>query len=331
MLKVNPQTFALPILLLALQVFSLALSAQPPASTTGSRVAQFFQAIRSGDSLQLERQLAAGANPNDTLHGFSALMTATLSGTTAQMKRLIDRGAKVNYADKDGITALWLALPDRDKTVLLLDRGADARMMSREGYSSLVKLANMPGTVDLFRLLIDKGADPRKSGPDNSLLYNAAGTGDTAIVGLLLRSGVGVNDTVSFGDYPISASLTYRQFSTLKMLVDAGAFLNVQPMKMPLRNLNGFTPLMWAAVVDDERSFYYLLDHGADPNLRNQRGYTALMLLQMSEGENPDMTLALIQHGASATVRAQDGSDALSLARKKGNTRSVELLKKYVP
>lgn len=251
MLKVNPRNFALPILVLALQVLPLALPAQPPASTTGGRVAQLFQAIRSGDSLQLERELAAGANPNDSLYGFSALMTATLSGTTAQMKCLIDRGAKVNYADKDGITALWLALPDRDKTALLLDRGADARMMSREGYNPLVKLANMPGTVDLFRLLIDKGADPRKSGPDNSLLYNAAASGDTAMVGLLLRSGVGVNDTVSFGDYPINAALTYRQFSTLKMLVDAGAFLNARSMNMGLKNLNGFTPLMWAAVADE--------------------------------------------------------------------------------
>jgi uncharacterized protein len=313
-----------------LQSLAFAAHAQLTASPVAGRPPDLFLAIRSGDSLHVELLLASGADVNDSLDGFSVLMVATLCGTPAEMKLLIDHGAQVNYANSDGITALWLALPDPARTGILLDHGAKAQALSKEGYSPLVKLALMPGTADLFRLLIAAGADPRKSGPDNMLLYNAAASGDTAILGLLLRAGLSANDTLFFGDYPITAALFYRQFSTVKMLVEAGAKLNVQPHHSLLDQLNGFTPLMWAADVDDAPSFYLLLDHGADPNLRNDKGYTALMLLQQAEKDEPDMTLALIRHGAIPNIRATDGSDALSLAQLKGNTRSVALLKQYV-
>jgi ankyrin repeat protein len=314
-----------------LQSLAFAARSQLTGSpAAGAKRPDIFQAIRSGDSLQVQRLLAQGADVNDSLDGFTVLMAATLCGTPAEMKWLIDRGARVNYANSDGMTALWLALPDPVRTGILLDHGAKAQAISKEGYNPLVKLALMPGTVDLFRLLIAAGADPRKSGPDNTLLYNAAASGDTAILGLLLRAGLSANDTLFYGDYPITGALFYRQSSAVKMLVAAGARVNVHPSHVLLDQLNGFTPLMWAALIDDTSSFYLLLDHGADPNLRNDRGYTAMMLLQQAERDEPDMTLALIRHGAIANMRAPDGTDALSLAKMKGNTRSVALLKQYV-
>ena len=316
-------------ILVLLQILTSGVRAQSTMAAAGGR-SELFRAIRSGDSVLVERLLASGADANDSLEGFSALMAATLNGTPGEMKLLIDRGARVNYANGDGITALWLALPDRVRTGILLDHGATAQALSKEGYGPLAKLALMPGTLDLFQRLIAAGADPRKSGGDNVLLYNAAACGDTAIVGLLLRAGLSPNDTISFGDYPINAALNYRQFPIVKMLVDAGARLDVQPCHMPLAQINGFTPLMWAAVVGDTASLQLLLDHGADPNLRNKKGYTALMLLQQAELDEPEMTVALIRHGANAGLRAPDGSDALSLAQRKGDSRSVVLLKQYI-
>jgi ankyrin repeat protein len=184
----------------------------------------------------------------------------------------------------------------------------------------------------LFHLLIEKGADLKKCAADNSLVYIAAGSGDTAILGFLLRSGFRANDTVSYGDYPIDFALNYRCFATLKMLVDNGADVNVHPVIVfALPATLGFTPLMYAALSNDKPSFLYLLAHGADPNLKNKHGYTALMLLEESELDDPEMTLALLQHGADPAVRAPDGSNAYYFAAKKGNTKSVEILKKYEP
>lgn len=39
-------------------------------------------------------------------------------------------------------------------------------------------------------------------------------------------------------------------------------------------NYSGFTGLHYAVVIDDETLIKYLLEHGADPTLENNRGYT---------------------------------------------------------
>jgi ankyrin repeat protein len=114
------------------------------------------------------------------------------------------------------------------------------------------------------------------------------------------------------------------------MLVDNGANVNVsQWVPSGLDAFKGCTPLMFAAIGHDKPSFLYLLEHGADPNARNKLGYTSLMLLAQSETDDPEMTLALIKHGADVSAKAQDGTDALYYAKAKGKTPSVALLEKY--
>jgi uncharacterized protein len=315
--------------ILSFLVFMLScnLFAQHPVS---EKTAALFKAIRSGRAEAVQQQLANGVSFNDTLNSYSALMAATLNGSLEQMEILIAHGANVNYHSSDGITALWLAVPDWNKTKLLLDHGADANHKI-DGYGILVKLAAIPGTIKLFHLLIDKGAELRKSAPDNYLVYNAASSGDTALLGFLIRSGFNVNDSVAFGDYPINNAEAFRTFATLKMLVDNGADVNVkQWIPFGLEAFKGFTPLMFAAVAHDKPSVLYLLEHGANSNARNKQGYTPLMLLEQSETDDPELTLALIKHGAIVSEKAPDGTDALYYAKEKGNTPSVTLLEKYV-
>ena len=315
-----------PFLMLML---SYTLSAQQPVKPVSDKTIAFFQAIRSGDTRELQQQLLNGADVNDSLNSYSALMAATLNGSLEQMRMLISRGANVNYQSPDSITALWLAVPDWNRTKLLLDNGADANHKI-QGYGILVKLAAMPGTLRLFHLLIDRGADLKGSSPDNYLVYNAASSGDTAILGFLIRSGFNVNDSVSFGDYPINNAEAFRTFATLKMLVDNGANVKVkQWIPFGLDAFKGFTPLMFAAVAHDKPSVLYLLEHGADVNARNKQGCTPLMLLEQSETDDPELTLALIKHGAIVSEKAIDGTDALYYAKEKGKTLSVALLEKY--
>jgi ankyrin repeat protein len=301
---------------------------QAPASLSQTPATPaLFKAIRSGDSASLNQQLVAGANPNDSLDGYSALMAATVAGSATQMRQLIDHGANVNYQNAQQITALWLAVPDREKTTLLLHHGADPRHRI-QGYSILVKCAYIPGSADLLQLLISKGADPQHRASDNILLYNAAISGDTANLGFVMRLGFKAGDSVSFGDFPINSAQSFRTFSTVKMLVDSGADPNARSMYFQtLPAQVGFTPLMTAALNADKPSFFYLLDHGADPNLKSKLGMTALMLLQLSETDDTAMTLALLKHGADASAKTPAGTDALSFAIKTGHTRSAALIK----
>ncbi len=257
-------------------------------------------------------------------------MVAALCGSVEQMKLLLDHGAKINCANSDSITALWLAVPDWDKTVFLLDHGADGNMLSKEHYTVLVKLSVHPGTSKLLQRFIDKGTDPKKAARDNSLVYNAAATDDTALLGMLLRMGFNPGDSVFTRDYPIDNSMNYRCFSTMKMLVDYGANVNAPSTYSEKSPANGFTALMWAALSNDRQSLFYLLDHDADVNRTNKKGQTALMLLQQSNIDDPEMTMALIKHGASVSAKMPDGSDALYFASRKGNSKSVQILKQYL-
>lgn len=326
------QTTLLPFFLFFIMVTGLAgiCHAQQNAPKRNDSTA-LFDAIRTGSSAELTSVLNNGAGVNKVQGGYSALMAAAVNGTTEQMKILLEHGAAVNYADRDSITALWLAIPDMEKTKLLLDHGANPSLICKEGYNILTKLAFMPDNFELFKMLVDKGADPKKSSRDNLLMYNVASSGDTATLGYLIRRGLSVNDTVAFGDYPINAAMLYRNFGTLKLLVDNGANVNAAPKTLgSLIPLAGSTPLMFAGLYNASQSFYYLLEHGADPNLKNNRGYTALMMLQQAEKDDPAMTAALIEHGADAGFKASDGTDALFYALQKGNTKSVALLKKHI-
>jgi uncharacterized protein len=311
-----------------LMLVAIQLSPNTGKAQTAVSNQALFDAIRSGSSDNLKKALADGAGSNDSLMGYSALMVATLNGTADQMKILIDHGANVNWPGADSVTALWLAIPDMEKTQLLLDHGADPQHKIK-GNGILVKLAAIPGTTALFQLLMAKGVDPKTNALGNFILYNAASSGDTALVGLLLRTGLKVNDTTAFGEVPLNASI-FRTFATIKMLVDNGANVNFQNLKEhAFPQLTGLTPLMNAALSNDKRSVLYLLDHGADPNLRNKSGFTALMLWEQSDGSDADVTQALIDHGAKVTDKAPDGTDALYYAMEKGNTPTVALLKKY--
>src|ERR1700733_12083807 len=93
------------LLLISIQLLYFSASAQT----------NLFTAIRSGSSDEVNKTLTNGADANDSLTGYSALMYAALNGTVGQMSILISHGANVNFQNADSISALWLALPDMDK------------------------------------------------------------------------------------------------------------------------------------------------------------------------------------------------------------------------
>jgi ankyrin repeat protein len=304
------------------------LTANPPAADTNWFRA-ISAAVRAGHDEQLASLLEKKGELNACATDYSPLMEAALNGTVNAMKMLMEHGAKPNYQNARGITALWLAVPDMEKTQLLLDHGADPKILSSDSLSVLVKLANMPGTLPLFKVLVAHGADVHNASPGNFLLYNAASSCDTALLGYLLRSGLSPNKTTKGGDSPLLSALNYRCYSTAKMLVDYGADVNSTIQGNTLARFIGISALMTAAVSNDSLSFNYLLAHGANVNQLSAMGYSTLMFLQLAEYDAPELTQALINRGANVNQRSKDGETALSLARTKGNSQSLAILTKY--
>jgi ankyrin repeat protein len=67
-----------------------------------------------------------------------------------------------------------------------------------------------------------------------------------------------------------------------------------------------------------------LLEHGADPNIREQGGYTPLHAAAQNGDE--EMIRILLYGGADLTIASNNGKTALDLAIEAGNERATLLL-----
>ena len=85
----------------------------------------------------------------------------------------------------------------------------------------------------------------------------------------------------------------------------------------------GDTPLMYAALYGDAAAVRLLLEKGADPNLRNNSGATALMWAV----DDPEKTKLLLERGADAKARSDDGRNPLVMAAGRyGSSAILKLL-----
>ncbi len=89
-----------------------------------------------------------------------------------------------------------------------------------------------------------------------------------------------------------------------------------------LRGAGSTTPLMQAALYGDADSVRLLLEQGADPNIKNDAGATALMWAV----DDLEKTRLLVEHGADVNARSDDGRTPLLIAVRFGNIEVVKLL-----
>jgi ankyrin repeat protein len=102
----------------------------------------------------------------------------------------------------------------------------------------------------------------------------------------------------------------------MQYLLDHGADPNVQ-------NQYGSTALIWSAT--DFNKVKLLLDHGANPNLASKKGRTALFVAAMSDGSAPTVRL-LISKGADIQAKDFLKTTALKAAAFGNDTETVKLL-----
>jgi ankyrin repeat protein len=86
--------------------------------------------------------------------------------------------------------------------------------------------------------------------------------------------------------------------------------LKEDPRAASLKGAGGATPLMYAALYGDSDSVRLLLENGADPNVKNDAGATALMWA----AHDLDKTRLLLERGADPNARSDDGRTPLITA-----------------
>jgi hypothetical protein len=126
------------------------------AACGGLPSSPLISAARNGDTAEIRRLAAAGADPNETggANGWTALMHAIHKHRDGSVAVLLDAGANPNARVGSGHTALIMAAGyGYTGTVkLLLARGADPRLTTANGDSALE--AAVAGTTDIDRFTL---------------------------------------------------------------------------------------------------------------------------------------------------------------------------------
>ncbi|WP_257266662.1 ankyrin repeat domain-containing protein, partial [Endozoicomonas sp. ONNA2] len=223
-----------------------------------------------------------------------------LSALNDLLNLLEERGVDPNLCDQQGHYPLfWFSDSDRVGKFLktLLDRGIDPNIatidpLTHEEYIPLLMAAK---AGSFSKALLDHGADPQAHDrSDFTTLHWATWRGSRSrqtvmLLKCLLDHGVNINARNGMGRTPLCDAATGDEFSlslsAINTLLDEGADPNIPDNE-------GNTALHYAVfnghtiMVDD------LLAHGANPNIRNPSGQTALEAAEAA-GSPPRIMAAL--------------------------------------
>ena len=150
---------------------------------------ELLLAARSGDTEEIERLIADGADPEERdRRGRTALAHAASAGEDAALATLLEAGANVNPTDDAGHTALAHAAMSGHAAavVKLASAGAWVNEPDYNGWTPLMHAARR-GLVDVIEALLESGADravQRTADGRTALDYAQAAGFDGAVAAL---------------------------------------------------------------------------------------------------------------------------------------------------
>jgi ankyrin len=216
--------------------------------------------------------------------GTTRLHEAVYAGDVATVQRLIRDGADPRAANLFGATPLMLAATRGDAAVIrvLLDAGVPADATNAEGQTALMAVART-GNLEAAQLLLKRGADvhAREQWGGQTALMWAAAQSQPAMIRLLLKAGAHVDERSTVRDWQRRVTAEGRPKDMYR---------------------GGLTPLLFAAREGCIDCLQALLDKGADIDLPDPDGATALVMALL----NYHWDAAKFLIGAGADVNLWD-------------------------
>lgn len=279
------------------------------------------QAVRSGDTPEVARLLAAGANIHaKDNNGNTPLHIAALRGECAEIELLIQNGARLGAKDNGGNTPLHEAAMNRrmGAAKLLITEGANVNAKNKGGKNPIYSAAE-GGSLELVKFLAANGSKIPKKGLNplhaavggHFLPFQNTEKRRMALVRFFLDRGVDVNskcNTIAGAETTVlhAAAMSARK-AVVELLIEKGA-------QVSARGKGGKTPLLSAAQAGNKEAAEALIKNGANVNAKTNLQRTALhYAVQMNNfvsyanGEDRiEFVELLLAHGAD--VNAANGS-----------------------
>jgi ankyrin repeat protein len=149
---------------------------------------------------------------------------------------------------------------------------------------------------------------------DALTIWEAAALGkDDTVAQLLALNAAQVDATAADGHTPLGLAAFFGRASTVRLLLAHGA-----DAARPSSNAMKVQPLHAAVAGRNVDCVQAILDAGADPNGRQQVGYTPLMGAASAGRE--DLVNLLLARGADRSLLSEDGKTAASVAADHGHT-----------
>ncbi|HZQ42498.1 MAG TPA: ankyrin repeat domain-containing protein [Acidobacteriaceae bacterium] len=253
--------------------------------------------------------------------GSTPFMYAVMYLDTPTLARLLKLGADPNRHNDADATALMWGARDLGKVRLLVAHGADVNAVSENLRTPLMVAARMPGGAPVVKFLLEHGANPNPNAhPDaaSSPLLEAATAGSAESFRLLLDRGAKIGDDAA---WILAAAVTTHCTSCFDLAV------------AKTNNKDAYTAaLLLTAFLPDAAAIKTMLDHGADVNVSDPFGHTALMYAAESDADSLEVVKLLVAHGAKVNARSthansgDSGLSILDMAKQHGDTPVVHFL-----
>ena len=211
---------------------------------------------------------------------------------------LLKRGAKIDFQDSEGYTALTgVCLRGMySMAKLLLEKGANPNLQTNEGGTPLSLTCQQDHQFkEVVKLLLDFCADPSIPSFDGTTpLMRASTHQHHQIVKLLLQAGVYVNTTNNFGMTALHIACNKNNdIQLVNILLAANADVNIQ-------NIMGQTPLQYACERGNAKVVWCLLMKKADLNLSSNKGCSPLHVV--TQNNNVKIVKILLDAGADPNI-----------------------------